>query len=102
MHPRRAECALGAWVGRPRRPPSPRLESLRRLPAASRLPDPTDGDMSATLRATAPARRPMHASVRDDGLHDDLRLAHVLADNADSITMRRFKALDLGGRPSPT
>ncbi|MFJ5923320.1 histidinol-phosphatase [Kitasatospora sp. NPDC092948] len=27
--------------------------------------------------------------------HDDLRLAHVLADSADSITMERFKALDL-------
>ena len=26
---------------------------------------------------------------------DDLRLAHVLADTADSITMSRFKALDL-------
>ena len=26
---------------------------------------------------------------------DDLRLAHVMADNADSITMSRFKALDL-------
>lgn len=26
---------------------------------------------------------------------DDLRLAHVLADNADSITMKRFKAQDL-------
>ena len=29
------------------------------------------------------------------GLTDDLRLAHVLADDADSITMSRFKALDL-------
>ena len=27
--------------------------------------------------------------------HDDLRLAHVLADSADSITLERFKALDL-------
>src|SRR3978361_640631 len=26
---------------------------------------------------------------------DDLRLAHVLADDADSLTMDRFKALDL-------
>ncbi|HEY5821876.1 MAG TPA: histidinol-phosphatase [Propionibacteriaceae bacterium] len=35
----------------------------------------------------------------DDALHrgltDDLRLAHLLADDADSITMSRFKALDL-------
>ena len=28
-------------------------------------------------------------------LTDDLRLAHVLADNADSITMSRFRAQDL-------
>jgi histidinol-phosphatase len=27
--------------------------------------------------------------------HDDLRLAHVLADHADSVTLERFKALDL-------
>ncbi|MFI6443144.1 histidinol-phosphatase [Kitasatospora sp. NPDC050543] len=27
--------------------------------------------------------------------HDDLRLAHVLADSADSVTLERFKALDL-------
>ncbi len=33
---------------------------------------------------------PMHR-----GLTDDLRLAHLLADDADSITMSRFKALDL-------
>src|SRR3954467_9898768 len=26
---------------------------------------------------------------------DDLRLAHILADDADSLTMDRFKALDL-------
>ena len=29
------------------------------------------------------------------GLTDDLRLAHLLADDADSLTMSRFKALDL-------
>jgi len=27
--------------------------------------------------------------------NDDLRLAHMMADNADSITMSRFKAKDL-------
>ena len=31
----------------------------------------------------------------DQSLLDDLRLAHVMADNADSLTMSRFKALDL-------
>lgn len=34
--------------------------------------------------------------------HDDLRLAHVLADSADSITMERFKALDLKVETKPT
>jgi histidinol-phosphatase len=41
----------------------------------------------------------MPAARTDDpllrGLTDDLRLAHLLADDADSITMSRFKALDL-------
>jgi histidinol-phosphatase len=35
------------------------------------------------------------ASAAYRGLTDDLRLAHLLADDADSITMSRFKALDL-------
>ena len=34
-------------------------------------------------------------SAHRRGLTDDLRLAHLLADDADSITMSRFKALDL-------
>ena len=33
--------------------------------------------------------------MRDQTYLDDLRLAHVMADNADSITTSRFKALDL-------
>ncbi|MFD9129099.1 histidinol-phosphatase [Kitasatospora sp. NPDC059571] len=33
--------------------------------------------------------------------HDDLRLAHVLADSADSVTMERFKALDLKVETKP-
>lgn len=33
--------------------------------------------------------------------HDDLRLAHVLGDQADSITMQRFKALDLKVETKP-
>ncbi len=40
----------------------------------------------SSTQATSAARR---------GLTDDLRLAHLLADDADSITMSRFKALDL-------
>jgi histidinol-phosphatase len=33
--------------------------------------------------------------------HDDLRLAHVLADSADSVTLERFKALDLRVETKP-
>ncbi|MGB4628788.1 MAG: histidinol phosphatase, partial [Propionicimonas sp.] len=33
--------------------------------------------------------------MADQSLLDDLRLAHVLADAADGITMNRFKARDL-------
>ncbi|WP_037573048.1 histidinol-phosphatase [Phaeacidiphilus oryzae] len=33
--------------------------------------------------------------------HDDLRLAHVLADHADSVTTERFKALDLRVETKP-
>jgi histidinol-phosphatase len=35
------------------------------------------------------------------GFDDDLRLAHVLADQADSVTMQRFKALDLKVETKP-
>lgn len=35
------------------------------------------------------------------GYHDDLRLAHVLADAADATTMARFKALDLKVETKP-
>ncbi|MEV7024763.1 histidinol-phosphatase [Kitasatospora sp. NPDC093558] len=33
--------------------------------------------------------------------HDDLRLAHVLADSADSVTLDRFRALDLAVETKP-
>jgi len=45
------------------------------------------------MSAPSTATRPDDALYR--GLTDDLRLAHLLADDADSITMSRFKALDL-------
>lgn len=35
------------------------------------------------------------------GYHDDLRLAHALADAADDLTMRRFKAIDLRVETKP-
>jgi histidinol-phosphatase len=46
----------------------------------------------------SPAPRQRSAAEQSNayrGLTDDLRLAHLLADDADSITMSRFKALDL-------
>lgn len=43
-----------------------------------------------------PTRRPSRTLAAMPSEHtDDLRLAHVLADDADSLTMDRFKALDL-------
>jgi len=50
---------------------------------------PPDLD-AAPARAGSRRQDPLHR-----GLTDDLRLAHLLADDADSITMSRFKALDL-------
>ena len=47
----------------------------------------------ATVAGGPEVRRRNDALQR--GLTDDLRLAHLLADDADSITMSRFKALDL-------
>src|SRR6478735_2009288 len=38
---------------------------------------------------------PITGSARSHDYTDDLRLAHVLADDADSLTQARFKALDL-------
>ena len=35
------------------------------------------------------------------GYNDDLRFAHVLADAADDITTRRFRALDLRVEAKP-
>jgi histidinol-phosphatase len=57
----------------------------------------TRNPLDRNPRDPNPAGR--HPLGRDDvafrNLNDDLRLAHLLADDADSITMSRFKALDL-------
>ncbi|HYP46266.1 MAG TPA: inositol monophosphatase family protein [Propionibacteriaceae bacterium] len=45
--------------------------------------------------ARTAAARARNGSAAYKGLTDDLRLAHLLADDADSITLSRFKALDL-------
>jgi histidinol-phosphatase len=42
-----------------------------------------------------PISGPGHHDAGPDSYIDDLRLAHVLADDADSLTQARFKALDL-------
>src|SRR5215207_5827495 len=54
------------------------------------------------VRASSVGHMPVPDTARtgpEDALHrgltDDLRLAHLLADDADSITMSRFKSLDL-------
>jgi histidinol-phosphatase len=41
------------------------------------------------------------AAVTKDNYADDLRLAHVIADQVDSITMSRFRALDLKVETKP-
>lgn len=51
-------------------------------------PNPTGAAISITVHPMA-------------GFHDDLRLAHVLADAADNATMDRFKALDLKVETKP-
>jgi histidinol-phosphatase len=45
------------------------------------------------MSGTSPSTDPTDPAFRN--LTDDLRLAHLLADDADSITTNRFKALDL-------
>ena len=71
---RRAERRAGGVV-----PPDARLGPV----ALAACPD---SPVTASSSSTDPAFR---------NLTDDLRLAHLLADDADSITMSRFKALDL-------
>ena len=51
--------------------------------------------MSERSGRAAPSRSAAEQSNAYKGLTDDLRLAHLLADDADSITMSRFKAVDL-------
>jgi histidinol-phosphatase len=51
--------------------------------------------MSERSGRAEPSRSAAEQSNAYKGLTDDLRLAHLLADDADSITMSRFKALDL-------
>ena len=58
----------------------------------------TDGETDDDLVVGRPVivtRAPLAmAFAAMAGFDDDLRFAHVLADSADDITMRRFRALD--------
>ena len=54
---------------------------------------PVEGSARGSLAERPGGREPTGPAYR--GLTDDLRLAHLLADDADSLTMSRFKALDL-------
>src|SRR5215207_3047879 len=58
--------------------------------SAGQAPSTTAAGSAASTREA-----PQSDSALRRGLTDDLRLAHLLADDADSITMNRFKALDL-------
>lgn len=79
--------------------------------ASQRRRGPGDCQWSARLRAhgSRGARLPGRVALFTfgrycDGMpdyHDDLRLAHVLADAADAATMDRFKALDLKVETKP-
>jgi histidinol-phosphatase len=64
-----------------------------------RLPHGHDGMPIVTVDDETSMRRHFaqrqYAAVMPSDFNDDLRLAHVLADDADSLTMDRFKATDL-------
>ena len=108
MRPRR--------VGRRARRRTARLDSLRRLlrsregldaAEAAELAAPRPGRAGPRRRA-APWPSPACQAARNTipcramaGFDDDLRFAHVLADAADDITMRRFRALDLRVEAKP-
>src|SRR5215211_575114 len=66
------------------------LQSSARGGSAGQAPSTAAAGPAATTRDVGQSD-----SALRRGLTDDLRLAHLLADDADSITMNRFKALDL-------
>ncbi|HKF89199.1 MAG TPA: inositol monophosphatase family protein [Propionibacteriaceae bacterium] len=66
------------------------LQSSARGGSAGQAPSAAAAGPAATTRDVGQSD-----SALRRGLTDDLRLAHLLADDADSITMNRFKALDL-------
>ena len=57
--------------------------------------EPVDLHVWVTVPPLGMVQRSTRVSAVRPDYTDDLRLAHVLADDADSLTTRRFKALDL-------
>jgi histidinol phosphatase-like enzyme (inositol monophosphatase family)/ribosome small subunit-dependent GTPase A len=85
-------CALSEWATS--HDALPRLESLRRLLRSREPADPSAAGLPARL--SAGQRDGGTGTVSPVGSYDDdLRFAHVLADAADDITTKRFRALDL-------
>src|SRR5687768_10637332 len=70
-----AACTTRAWIGSPSNDPN--------TGASSGGHDRGRGRFHRTLSRMA------------HSWHDDVRLAHVLADNADNLSMDRFGAIDL-------
>ena len=75
-----------------------RAGSPATAPGAPRPDDRKAVTARAGVSRQAVIRVPWHAVA---GYSDDLRLAHVLADGADDITTRRFRALDLSVETKP-
>lgn len=77
-------------------PPRPRDGALRTGEPPPAAEKPGRARVSVSVRAVV--RVAFYAVA---GYSDDLRLAHVLADGADDITTRRFRALDLDIETKP-
>ena len=99
------DCLLDEWVdggrGRARRAPHAARGSSRSAacsPAGWATATGPDGGRSPTGHASTTSVGDM--SLRP-GYDDDLRLAHVMADQVDGLTMSRFKALDLRVETKP-
>ena len=106
VHPRRRRARVrprrGGRGRRGRRRPGAVVPAAAGRPVPRRLLRRPPGGPGAGRRARASAGHSLWpcpsadpATTQDPTYIDDLRLAHVLADDADSLTQARFKALDL-------
>ena len=107
VHPLRAGLRARRLGARPGQRPAPRGPArLAAQAAAQPRRTPTHSGAAAGARPAAvcrvAARGPEALPLRPmAGYDDDLRFAHVLADAADDITSRRFRALDLRVEAKP-